>query len=202
MTSLNNDNVLWSTRRSRHVASVWIGLETRPSSSCAWRRRLCEVWRRWKREWWADQPAHRTWGHQLTEREDINSQNVRMWGHQLTEREDTSSQNMRTSAHRMWGHQLTEREQCAAEYQAKCSADVTCQSEQRVRLLSLDVRVLELRKEHLHRHTHTHTHTRTHARRPLMSANVTTLIYTSSLSHLSVPPFPWPTRRGDCITLY
>ena len=49
--------------------------------------------------------------------------------------------------------EFTEGEQRTAEYQAERSADVTRQCKRRVRRLSFDVRVLQLREEHLQRQT-------------------------------------------------
>jgi len=46
--------------------------------------------------------------------------------------------------------ELTDSEQCAAKYQAERSADITHQSERRVRRFSLDVRVRQLREIYLH----------------------------------------------------
>ena len=46
--------------------------------------------------------------------------------------------------------EFTEGEQRTAEYQAERSADVTQQSQDRVRLLILDVRVFQLREKYLH----------------------------------------------------
>ena len=45
--------------------------------------------------------------------------------------------------------EFTEREQRTAEYEAERSADVACQRQSRVSRFSLDVRVLQLREEHL-----------------------------------------------------
>ena len=45
--------------------------------------------------------------------------------------------------------EFTDGEYCAAEYQSERSADVTQQSQHRVRFFSLDVRVLQLREEYL-----------------------------------------------------
>jgi len=49
--------------------------------------------------------------------------------------------------------ELTECEHCTAEYQTEGSANVTHQRQQRVPLLRLNVRVLQLREEYLHRLT-------------------------------------------------
>jgi len=46
--------------------------------------------------------------------------------------------------------ELAQSEQRAAEYQAERPADITHQSEHRVRRFSLDVRVRQLREKYLH----------------------------------------------------
>jgi len=45
--------------------------------------------------------------------------------------------------------EFAEREQCAAEYEAESSADVTHQSQRRIRRFGLHVRVFQIREKHL-----------------------------------------------------
>ena len=51
--------------------------------------------------------------------------------------------------------EFTDSEHCTAEYQTERSADVTHETQQRVRLLILDVRVRQLREKYLHRNRNT-----------------------------------------------
>jgi len=53
---------------------------------------------------------------------------------------------------------LADSEQCAAEYQAERSADITHQSQHRVRRFCLDVFVLQLRVKHLVKNTNMTVH--------------------------------------------
>jgi len=52
--------------------------------------------------------------------------------------------------------EFTDGEYCTAEYQAERSTDITQQRENRVRLLFLDIGVLQLREENLRAHVSQH----------------------------------------------